>query len=97
MDGLKITAPPTELSQGYEALRAQALGESPRLRPRGLAVLARAGLAGWMCACAPRSHARPAAGAATGARAAGAITEANAELVRVLAEMALSSRGRCCA
>lgn len=92
---MKTTAPAAELAQGYEALRAQALGRAPRLTPRGLAVFLHGGLASWMCACPPGSRPRPAADAAAGAREARALTAGSAELVRVLAEMALTSQRRC--
>jgi len=91
---MRATAPAAELAQGYEALRAQATGRAPRLTPRGLAVLLRGGLASWMCACPPGSRARPSADAASGAREARA---GSAELVQLLAGMALSSQRRCAA
>jgi len=91
---MRATAPAAELAQGYEALRAQATGQAPRRRPRGLAVLLRGGLASWMCACPPESRARPATTTAPGAREARAGSAASAELVRLLAGMALSSGRR---
>jgi len=91
---MRATAPASELAQGYEALREQALGRAPRLTPRGLTVFLRGGLASWMCACPPGSRARPAAEAAAGAREARA---GSAELVQLLAGMALSSGRRCAA
>ena len=96
---MKSTAPAAELAQGYEALRAQATGQAPRRRPRGLAVLLCSGLASWMCACPPESRARPAAEAApsaheTGAREARALAAGGAELVRLLAGMTLCSQRR---
>ena len=96
---MKSTASASELAQGYEALRAQATGQAPRRRPRGLAVLLCSGLASWMCACPPEGRARPAADAApsaheTGAREARAESAGSAELVRLLAGMTLSSQRR---
>ena len=97
---MKSTASASELAQGYEALRAQATGQAPRRRPRGLAVLLRGGLASWMCACPPESRARPAAETVpcsreTGAEGAGsALTAGSAELVRLLAGMTLCSQRR---
>ena len=94
---MRATAPAAELAQGYEALRAQATGQMPRRRPRGLAVLLRGGLVSWMRACAPESRARPSAVPAPGACEAGAEDAGSAELVRLLAGMALSSGRRCAA
>jgi hypothetical protein len=91
---MKATAPAAELAQGYEALRAQATGQAPRRRPRGLAVLLCGGLASWMCACPPGSRARPAAEAAPSAHETGALTAGSAELVRLLAGMTLCSQRR---
>ena len=98
---MRATAPAAELAQGYEALRAQATGQAPRRRPRGLAVLLCSGLASWMCACPPDGRARPGAEAASAhetgareARAEGAENAASAELVRLLAGMTLSSQRR---
>ncbi len=99
---MRSTAPAAELAQGYEALRAQATGQAPRRRPRGLAVLLRSGLASWMCACPPDGRARAGADPAhsaheTGAREAraeGAESGGSAELVRLLAGMTLSSQRR---
>lgn len=92
---LKITAAAGELAEGYEALRAQALGGLPPLTPRGLAVFVRGGLAGWMSACPPGSRPRPGVSAPAGAREERALTGAGAEIVRLLTEMALSGRRRC--
>ena len=50
---MTITAGAPELAQGYEALRAEALGLAPAARPRGRAVLIGAGLPAWMTALAP--------------------------------------------
>lgn len=94
---MRATAPASDLAQGYEALRAQATGQAPCRRPRGLAVLLRGGLASWMCACPPESRARPSAAAAPGVREARAGSAGSAELVQLLAGMALSSQRRCAA
>jgi hypothetical protein len=50
---MAITAGAPELAQGYEALRAEALGLAPAARPRGRAVLIGSGLPAWMTALAP--------------------------------------------
>ena len=84
------------LTEGYEALRALALGQDmPLASPRGLALFLRRGMAGWMgawssvVAPAPVEVSRPWAGKPM---------EANwtrqAELATVLAGMALAAAGR---
>ena len=93
---MKIAAAADDLLGGYEALRAQAIGELSDLTPRGLGVFMRSGVPGWMVACAPsmehRSRSSPVDSRTPARRLAGA----SAELVRMLAEMALvSSRRRC--
>lgn len=92
---LKITAAAGELAEGYEALRAQALGGLPPLTPRGLAVFVHGGLAGWMSACPPRPELRSTLGTPAGSRGVRALSGARAEVVRLLAEMALAGRRRC--
>jgi hypothetical protein len=85
---MTMTASTVELAQAYEALRAQAIGQTPTVTPRGLALVRRAGLAAWMPAHAPLSAAAPAAHP----RDAGPRTPrvaVDAELVRLLTEMAL--------
>ena len=94
---MRAMAPATDLAQGYEALRAQATGQAPCRRLRGLAVFLRGGRASWMCACPPGSRARPAAAGAGDAGGGRATRGGNAELVRLLAGMALSSGRRCAA
>jgi hypothetical protein len=91
-----MTASTAELTQAYEALRAQAIGPAPVATPRGLALLRRAGLAAWMRAGAPLRPATPSAhpSASPPPTPHGAL---NAELVRILTEMALGSRRRSCA
>lgn len=88
---MSIIAPAVELEQGYEALRAQAVGEIPRRPPRGLAVLSRGGLLAWMCACPPPpptpvTHARLESGNGLGT--------VSGDVVRLLAEMVLSHHRR---
>lgn len=57
----------------------------------------RDGLAGWMGACPPSGRPRPSAAVAgpVGDDGVRGLAAADPELVRVLAEMALSSRRRC--
>lgn len=90
---MKITATAGDLAQGYEALRAQAVGELPALTPRGLVVFRRAGLPGWMAAFPPSQPTRPRASPA------GAPIRRfdgfSVELVSVLAAMALGCQRRC--
>lgn len=93
---MSFTAPAGELLDGYEALRAQALGEFPRLSPRGLAVLLRGGLVSWMRACPPASRPRPPANIVVGPQSR-SLAGGSPELVRLLAQMALTSRRRCLA
>lgn len=90
---MKITAAADDLAQGYEALRAQAVGELAALTPRGLGVFMRAGLPGWMAAFPPSQPTRPRASPA------GApirrLDGLGVELVSVLAAMALGCQRRC--
>lgn len=88
---MKITATATEVAQAYEALRAQAVGQTPTATPRGLALFLRVGLVGWMPACAPLAS-PPRTG---DNRPSAPRVELDGELVRVLAEMALGSQRRC--
>jgi len=78
-----------DLAAGYEALRATALGCRPTDSPKGLALLLGQGLPGWIRAwttpAVPRS---PAAATGRAQSAAGP----SAEVVRLLAEMALGQR-----
>jgi hypothetical protein len=85
-----ISANAVDLLAGYEALRAQALGAVPAATPRGLSVLTRAGLAGWMCALAPTGR----ASTTTPRVAARESTGFGSELASLLTEMALCSQGR---
>lgn len=90
---MTINAPAAELEQGYESLRAQAMGEIPTHTPRGLAVFLGGGMCAWMCACAPLPPSTP---MSSGRDSSGHdIAPAGAELVQLLAEMVLSSRLRC--
>lgn len=84
---MTVTAGAAELAQGYEALRAQALGKIPAVRPRGLAVLARYGLPAWMGALAPSS---PGPRPVPRPYKSGAPNSINGELVRLLAEMVMA-------
>ena len=88
-----MTASTGELTQAYEALRAQAVGQAPAVTPRGLALLRRAGLAAWMRTCAPLRPATPSAhpSASPPPTPHGAL---HPELVRILTEMALGSQRR---
>jgi hypothetical protein len=92
---MKITAGSSDLTQGYEALRAQAVGEVPTVTPRGLAAFMRGGMRSWMCACVPTSRPSPMPTPAAGSGQAIGLTSLSVELVRLLTEMALSSQRRC--
>jgi len=96
---VKISASAAELTAGYEALRAGAIGARPQSTPRGLAVLARSGLPGWLCAFPPaerrtRTACSPPC-SSLGPASEGPSPRAGAELVRLLAEMALAVRRGC--
>ena len=91
---MTITAGAGDLAQGYEALRAQALGTVPTVKPRGLAVFMGAGLPAWMNALPPLSRPRRPAAQRPDDEA-GRPNGQSTELVRLLAEMVLASRGRC--
>lgn len=88
-----LSASTVDLAQAYEALRAQALGQTPAITPRGLALFLRVGLAAWMPACAPLGSTIPPTRASDG-RPRMPLVELDAELVRILAEMALGSHRR---
>ena len=79
------------LAAGYEALRAEALGDLPTESPRGLAVILSQGLSGWMRAWAAPASVPPAP-VPTAAPAAGA--GLGAEVVRLLTEMILGGGRR---
>jgi hypothetical protein len=91
-----ITATANELENGYEALRAQAVGEVPRITPRGLTLFLRSGLPAWMRAFPPSAPLLASAPAIMHVGAHG-MAGVGAELVHVLAQMALSQQRRCCA
>ena len=90
---MTITAGAGDLAQGYEALRAQALGAVPVVTPRGRAVLAGAGVAAWMNALPPSARPRPSR--AGRPDRAGHQDGQSTELVQLLAEMVLASQARC--
>jgi hypothetical protein len=92
---MKIIAGPTDLEQGYEALRAQAVGEIPSVTPRGLALFLRAGLPTWMSACAPVTPPTLMTRSSTDGSQERRLSSLSTDLVRVLTEMALGSRRRC--
>lgn len=88
---MTISASSIELAAGYEALRAQAMGEMPAASPRGLAVLMGGGIPAWMCALAPASRSITPVRPGSAPEPSGFGTE----LVSLLTEMVLSSRKRC--
>lgn len=90
---MTISAPAVELEQGYESLRAQAVGEVTRHTPRGMAVFLSGGMLAWMCACAPLSTTTMSSGRGGANRG---LAHVGTELVELLAEMVLTSRLRCC-
>jgi hypothetical protein len=90
---MTVTASTVEVARGYEALRAQAVGRAPATTPRGLALFQRAGLAAWMRACAPLGSAAAAAPPG-GDRPRPPPVAVDAELVRILTEMALGGHRR---
>ncbi len=87
---MTVTASAAELEQRYEALRAQAIGTIPAVRPRGRAVLCRAGMVAWMRALPPEAGVRR-PDRPVGARGT-AFADLGGELVSVLTEMALGAR-----
>ena len=80
-----------QLSAGYEALRAQAVGQLPTETPRGLALLLTQGLPAWMRAWAPLAEMPRPAAPAEGRTVSPAL---GSEVVRLLAEMALGRQAR---
>lgn len=81
--------PPEELCAEYEALRAAVTGDLLLETPRGVALFLAHGLAAWMRVVRPLPEASAIApGGARPLAAAG-----GQEVVRVLTEMALGSRG----
>jgi len=83
---MTIAAGALELAQGYEALRAEALGLAPVARPRGRAVLIGSGLPAWMIALAPLAPASRPVRAPCHARD-GRSHGRDGELVQLLAAM----------
>jgi hypothetical protein len=85
-----VTASADDLVRGYEALRAEAVGQRLAISPRGRAVLLHAGLVAWMRALPPTTPAvrtgRPPANTPEMAPAG-----VHRELVDVLTAMALGS------
>jgi hypothetical protein len=90
---MNVTASAEDLARGYEALRAEALGTSPTITPRGRAVLLGKGLVAWMRALPPTTPARRAGRSPIDAPA---LTSSGvrAELVDVLTAMALGAGRR---
>jgi hypothetical protein len=82
-------APAGDLSAGYEALRAEAVGNLPAGTPRGLALVLNHGLPDWIRAWAgaPSPGTAPAPAADRGAA-----PGRGGEVVRLLTEMALGHR-----
>jgi len=80
--------PSDELSAGYEALRAAAIGSLVSDTPRGLALLLAQGLPAWTRAFSPLPPASPIAPSGERPVASGL----GGEVVRVLTEMALGRR-----
>ena len=78
-----------DLCQAYEALRAHAIGPpSLGAAPRGLMLFLRGGLAGWMRALTALT---PAPSPRTNGHQPAGRSESTAELILVLAQMALST------
>jgi len=92
---VKINASAAELLEGYEALRAQALGELPRFGPRGLAVFMQGGLVAWMRAYPPQSRLQSPSPAPI-CRRSGTLSARSPDLVCLLAQMALAIQRRRC-
>lgn len=91
------TPPGTDgLTEGYEALRAVALGQGmPLALPQGLALFRSKGMAGWMWAWRDAMTGSPVKGLTTSAVAPmGAIKGTQIELAAMLAGMALAVAGR---
>lgn len=84
--------PAGELVQAYEVLRAQAIGTSTPVTPRGLALFLASGLVAWMAAWARPAPPKASPPAVGGARRMPA--GLSGEMVSVLAEMALGSQRR---
>jgi hypothetical protein len=87
---MSVVASADELARGYEALRAEAVGEPVAVTTRGRAVLLRGGLVAWMRALPPSA---PGPRPARSPIDAPAMTAAGVrrELVDVLAAMVLGA------
>ena len=90
---MTVTASAEDLSRGYEALRAEALGRLPAITPRGRAVLLGKGLVAWMRALPPVTPA-PRTGRSPVDAPAVVAAGVRRELVDVLTAMALGSGRR---
>jgi hypothetical protein len=84
---MTIAASAADLADGYEAPRAQALGEVPASPPRGRAVLAHGGLPAFMHALALAARQPTPAWTPTERRP----TSLGAEIVSLLTDMVLAS------
>ena len=80
-------SPTSELRLGYEALRAQAIGQLPASTPRGLALFVAAGCPTWMQAWAPLTAGVPRTPAAPQRR--DESVGLASKVVQVLTQMAL--------
>lgn len=90
---MTIVASSEQLAQGYEALRAQSLGQLPDHTPRGMALLRNGGVVAWMCACPPLPNLMTAI-VVRPPDADHAPAAVSRELVHLLTEMALGSQRR---
>lgn len=77
-----------DLTAAYEALRAQATGQGSHTTPRGLALLLRSGVPDWMRAWSSLASSSPPRPAPPPVRSVS--LSSGAELVRLLADMALA-------
>jgi len=84
----------TELTLGYEALRAQATGQLPASTPRGLGLFLMAGCPAWMNAWKPLARPTPATAVAAVAPHQLEPAGLSDEVVHVLTEMALGCQRR---
>lgn len=82
------------MTEGYEALRAQATS-SQGASPRGLALLLNSGLAGWLAAWHGLVRAAPLPPLARPSKEPGSAFHLGPELAVLLAEMVLSGHRRC--
>jgi len=91
---MTITASAADLTDAYEALRAQAVGEMPGVTPRGRAVLVGAGLAAWMAALPPPESSSTTAPSGCANRH-DLRRGHDSQMVRLLAEMVSSATAGC--